>query len=252
MTDAAPGNAWEEAVIERITAETPTVKTFALRRARATTFLAGQHVDVRLTAPDGYAAQRSYSITSAPDHHDTIEIAVERLRDGEVSPWFHDVANVGDSIEIRGPFTHHFVWRPALDGSALLVGGGSGVAPLMSMIRHRANVTGAAPVTLLYSARTWNDVIFREELLRHEMLQRDIQLRVAITRGSLSDGTAARGADYVRRVDDAMLHDVVRAMPVPPALCFVCGNNGFVGAVADALVAIGIDPLNIRTERYGE
>lgn len=251
MTDATLGNDWQEAVIERITAETPTVKSFVLRPARTTTFLAGQHVDVRLTAPDGYVAIRSYSLTSAPDHNDTIEIAVERLRDGEVSPYFHDVAEVGDAIEIRGPFTHHFVWRPAFDGPALLIGGGSGVAPFMSMIRHRANVTDAAPATLLYSARTWNDVTFREELLRHESLQHDVQLRFAITRGSLSDGTAARGADYVRRVDETMLHDVVRAMPRPPALCFVCGNNGFVGAVADALVAIGMDPLNIRTERYG-
>ena len=195
MPDPAAGHAWQDAAIERITVETPTVKTFALRPARATTFLAGQHVDVRLTAPDGYAAVRSYSITSAPDHTDTIEIAVERLRDGEVSPYFHDIAEVGDTIEIRGPFTHHFVWHPAKDGAALLVGGGSGVAPLMSMIRHRANVTGAAPATLLYSARTWNDVIFREELLRHETLQPDLQLRFAVTRGSLSDGTALRGAD---------------------------------------------------------
>lgn len=252
MTDSAPGNEWQEAVIERITAETPTVKTFVLRPTRATTFLAGQHVDVRLTAPDGYAAVRSYSLTSAPEHNDTIEIAVERLRDGEVSPYFHDVAEVGDAIEIRGPFTRHFVWRPAQDGAALLVGGGSGVAPLMSMIRHRANATGAAPATLLYSARTWNDVIFREELLRHETLQHDVQLRFAITRGNLSDGTAARGADYVRRADDAMLRDVVGLMPTPPALCFVCGNNGFVNTVASALVAIGIDAARIRTERYGE
>ena len=143
-------------------------------------------------------------------------------------------------------------WMGIIGVAALLVGGGSGIAPLMSMIRHRANVTGASPATMLYSARTWNDVIFREELLRQEQLQRDLQLRFAITRGSLSDGTAARGADYVRRVDDAMLHEVVARMPTVPAICFVCGNNGFVSAVADALVAIGIDPLDVRTERYGE
>ncbi len=252
MTDATLGNEWQDAVIERITVETPTVKSFVLRPTRTVTFLAGQHVDVRLTAPDGYAAVRSYSLTSAPDHNDTIEIAVERLRDGEVSPYFHDVAEGGDTIEIRGPFTHHFVWRPELDGAALLVGGGSGVAPFMSMLRHRAGVIGAAHAMLLYSARTWNDVIFREELLRQETLQAGLQLRFAITRGSLSDGAAARGADYVRRVDETMLREIVAAMPVAPALCFVCGNNGFVGTVADALVAIGVPPATIRTERYGE
>lgn len=247
MTDG-----WQDAVIVGITAETPTVKTFRLRPQHAVSFLAGQHIDVRLTAPDGYSAVRSYSMTSSPDNSSVIEIAVERLRDGEVSPYFHDVAESGDTIEIRGPFTRHFVWRPDIDGAALLVGGGSGVAPLMAMVRHRAAIADAAPATLLYSARTWNDVIFRDELLMHEREQRGFQLRFAITRGSLSDGVAARGVDFDRRVDEGMLREVISAMPLAPALVFVCGNNGFVNGVADALIAAGVDTAAIRTERYGE
>lgn len=243
---------WQDAVIEGITAETPTVKTFRLRPQRAVTFLAGQHIDVRLTAPDGYAAVRSYSITSSPTDTSVLEIAVERLRDGEVSPFFHDVAEAGDTIEIRGPFTRHFVWRPERDGAALMVGGGSGIAPLMAMVRHRAAFAEAAPATLLYSARTWNDVIFRDELLSHEAAQHGFQLRFAITRGSLSDGVSARGVDYDRRVDEGVLRDVIAAMPTAPVLAFVCGNNGFVNGVADAMIAAGVDTAAIRTERYGE
>ena len=245
MIDAA----WQEATIVSIESATPTVKTLVFRPQRWRTFLPGQHIEVRLTAPDGYVAQRSYSITSSPGDADTCELAIERLADGEVSPWFHDVAKAGDRVEVRGPFTEHFVWRPEHDGSVLLVGGGSGVAPFMSMVRHRAALASAPAMTLLYSARTWRDTIVRDELRRHGENQHGLRVLFALTRDT-SLPAGLRG--YARRIDEAMLREVLAAMSERPRTSFVCGNNGFVGTVADALVEIGVPPDTIRTERYGE
>lgn len=253
MTENAPvvtPNDWQEAVIEKIEVATPTVKTFVLRPTVMHAFLPGQHVDVRLTAPDGYEAHRSYSVASAPDSSGTIELAIEELQTGEVSPYFHEIAVVGDTVEIRGPFAKHFVWRPTVNGNVLLVGGGSGVAPLMSMVRHRARVADAPPMTLLYSARSWDDVIFRDELLSHEERQTGLRIFFCITR-DLTGRPTGRMADYTRRIDEAMVRDVVRRIGGAPDTCFVCGNNGFVGTVADALVEIGIAADAVKTERYG-
>lgn len=254
MTESAPSahspNDWQEAIIERIDVATPTVKTFVLRPRFWSAFLPGQHIDVRLTAPDGYEAHRSYSISSAPDTSGTLELAIEELRSGEVSPYFHEVAMVGDTIEIRGPFTTHFVWRPNANGNVLLVGGGSGVAPLMSMVRHRARLSNAPPMTLLYSARSWSDVIFREELLRHEREQAGLRVLFAITRDT-SNAPVARVADFDRRIDLDIVRAVVRTMGVMPDTSFVCGNNSFVGTVADALVELGVASHDVKTERYG-
>jgi ferredoxin-NADP reductase len=237
---------WQEAIIERIILETPTVRTFVLRPRLWRPFLPGQHVDVRLTAPDGYRAMRSYSVSSAPESRETIELTIERLDDGEVSPYFHEVAQVGDTIELRGPFTEHFVWRPELTGPVLLAGGGSGVAPLMSMIRHRAHVPDAAPMTLVYSSRTWNDVIFREELLAQEAMQRGLRVVLCLTRDA-----AHRPGDYTRRIDSAILTEALTSLGGPPSLTYVCGANAFVETVADTLVSLGIPASTIRTERYG-
>ncbi|MGV3707332.1 MAG: ferredoxin reductase [Gemmatimonas sp.] len=241
---------WQEAVIERIAQETPTVKSFVLRPRNALQFLPGQHIDVRLTAPDGYEAHRSYSIASAPDDSGTIQLAIEVLRRGEVSPYFHEVAIEGDVIEIRGPFATHFVWRPEPDESVLLVGGGSGVAPLMSMVRHCARVVNPPRMTLLYSARTWADVIFGDELLRHEREQHGLTVLFCITR-DVSGAPADRVADFMRRIDGVIMRDVLSRADALPAHCFVCGGNGFVGAVADALVDAGVLASRIKTERYG-
>lgn len=243
-------NAWQEATIEQIAIATPTVKTFVLRPKTWPPFLPGQHIDVRLTAPDGYEAHRSYSISSAPDDSGTLQLAIEELNSGEVSPYFHEVAQSGDSIEIRGPFTTHFVWRPAANGTVLLVGGGSGVAPLMSMVRHRARMTGAPPMTLLYSARSWDDVIFRDELLMHEKQQPGLRVLFCITRDT-AGAPVARIADFMRRIDAEIVRDVVAMIGAKPDTCFVCGNNSFVGTVADALVDIGVAPHDVKTERYG-
>ena len=155
---------WQPATITKIVHNTPRVSSFWFRPSEPFAFKAGQHVDIRLTAPDGYRAQRSYSIGSAPEDSPEVELTIERLDDGEVSPFFHDVAEVGDDIELRGPIGGHFVWEVADGGPLLLLGGGSGVVPLMSMIRDRASRHSRVPMVLLFSARTFGDVLFRDEL----------------------------------------------------------------------------------------
>ncbi|MEP6765912.1 MAG: ferredoxin reductase [Gemmatimonadaceae bacterium] len=244
-------NEWQEATIESIVVQTPTVKTFVLRPRHWPSFLAGQHIDVRLTAPDGYEAHRSYSISSAPEIVGTIELAIERLTDGEVSPYFHDVAIIGDAVEVRGPFTVHFVWRENQDGQTLLIGGGSGIAPLVSMLRHRATVANAPAMSIVYSARSWADVIFRDELLQHERQQSGLRIFFVLTRDATS-GAVARNADFDRRVDGEILTSILAAIGYKPDTCFVCGNNNFVGTVADVLVEMNIPAHAIKTERYGE
>lgn len=241
---------WQDAFIERIDVQTPTVKSFVLRPRAPQPFLAGQHVDVRLTAPDGYEAHRSYSIASSPTLDGVIELAIEELRDGEVSPYFHDIARVGDVVEVRGPFTTHFAWRPEEHGRVLLVGGGSGVAPLMSMLRQRAELNDAPPMTLVYSARSWSDVIFRDELLRHERDQAGFRLFFVITRDAASP-PLTRAADFVKRLDAAAMGQVLASTNEAPDTCFVCGNNSFVGAAASAMIQVGVSSNIIRTERYG-
>lgn len=252
MTDATTTNHdWQEATIERITVETPTVKSFVLRPRVFQSFFAGQHVDIRLTAPDGYEAHRSYSICSSPHSVGTIELAIEELPTGEVSPYFHEVAQVGDVVEMRGPFTTHFLWNPLTSGDVLLVGGGSGVAPLMSMVRERGYLNNAPRMTLVYSARSWRDVIFLHELLEHERKQRGFRLYFCITRDT-SSPPDERSADFVKRLDAVSVRKVLDDLQTLPQTSFVCGNNSFVGSVADALVLSGLSASTIRTERYGE
>jgi ferredoxin-NADP reductase len=240
------GLRWQQAQIAAIAAQTPRVKSYFFELAHPFAFQAGQHVDVRLTAPDGYQAERSYSIASAPDARRPLELVIERLDDGEVSPFFHDVAAVGDDIELRGPIGGHFVWEVADGGPLLLLGGGSGVVPLMSMIRHRADQHSSVPALLLLSARTLNDVIFRDELLALEGRGDGFELAFALTREP-----AKRARDYARRVDSAILAEVLSRLPRAPEHVFVCGSNPFVEAAAEAAIASGIAPGLIRTERFG-
>ncbi|HMN86115.1 MAG TPA: FAD-binding oxidoreductase, partial [Bauldia sp.] len=179
----SPGRlVWQEATVTRIVAETPTVKSYVFRLAEPWPYVAGQHVDVRLTAPDGYQAERSYSIASAPDESGTIELAVEKLDGGEVSPFFHDVVEVGDGIELRGPIGGHFNWVPADGGPVLLLGGGSGVVPLVSILRRRAAAAPEVPMTLVYSARSFDEVIFRDELLSRAAGEPGFTLSLTLTR----------------------------------------------------------------------
>ncbi|MCF6121427.1 FAD-binding oxidoreductase [Mesorhizobium muleiense] len=247
MSDApAAQSPWQTVTIARIEKRTPRVTSFFLQPSRPFGYRAGQHVDVRLTAPDGYQARRSYSIASAPEAGETIELAIERLDDGEVSPFFHDIAAVGDEVELRGPLGGHFVWSDSDGGPLLLVGGGSGVVPLMAMIRHRAARRSAVPVALVFSARAWDEVIFRDELIDLHDRRDGFDLVLALTREP-----ARRPADYSRRVDAAMMEQSMLRLPAPPRFAFVCGSNAFVSAAAQALIDAGVPASLIRTERYG-
>jgi ferredoxin-NADP reductase len=205
--------------------------------------LPGQHVDVRLTAEDGYQAQRSYSIASAPAAG-SLDLTVEDIADGEVSPYLSEVLRPGDLLELRGPIGGYFTWTEANGGPLLLVAGGSGVAPLMSMLRYRATVGSAIPATLLYSSRSWDEIIYREEL---ERLSADPAIRVihTLTR-SHPDGWEG----YARRVDAAMLEDAA-GEPEPGRLAYVCGPTQFVENVASFLVALAYPPARVKTERFG-
>jgi len=217
--------------------ETSRVRTLLLEANGWEGHRAGQHLDVRLTAPDGYQAERSYSIASAPG--DPLAITVERLEDGEVSPYLVDVAREGDEFEVRGPIGGYFVWED--DGNpVLLVGGGSGVVPLMSMIRSSAGMT---PIRLLYSSRTLDDVIYRQEL--DSRAGDKLEVFQTLTREQPPGWTG-----YTRRIDGDMLREVAWPAADKPHV-FVCGSTRFVDAAADGLVALGYEPLSIRTERFG-
>jgi ferredoxin-NADP reductase len=205
---------------------------------------AGQHVDVRLTAPDGYQAQRSYSIASAPEDG-RLELVVERLDDGEVSPYLTDELRVGDRLELRGPIGGWFTWEAKEDSPLLLVAGGSGIAPLVAMIRHRAIAGSEVPTRLLYSSRSHEEIIYAEELDRLVADGRGLEVIHTLTR---SQPPGWRG--YSRRIDDEMLREVA-FLPEERALVFVCGPTPLVEVVATALVALGHDPARIKTERFG-
>jgi ferredoxin-NADP reductase len=233
---------WRVAEVVDVIAETPRVKTIVFDVPGWTRHRAGQHVDVRLTAEDGYQAQRSYSIASVSDGT-RIELTVERLEDGEVSPYLTDELRSGDRIELRGPIGGYFVWEPSHGGPLLLVAGGSGVVPLMAMIRLRSAVGSDADTRLLFSSRGWDDVIYREEL---ERLTGD-GLRVVHT---LTRSQPPGWTGYTRRIDAEMLADVGPGPAEQPRV-YVCGPTPFVEAVAEALVQLGHDPHAIKTERFG-
>ena len=222
--------------------ETPRVRSLVLDVPDWAGHLAGQHVDVRLTAEDGYQAQRSYSIASAPeDKH--LELTIERLDAGEVSPYLADDLKPGDALELRGPIGGYFVWREELGGPLLLLAGGSGVVPFRSILRHHAATHSSVPVRLLYSVRSISEVIYRQEL--EQLAARGIDVRFTLTREWPDDWTG-----YRRRVDLELLRDV--AWPLEKrALAYICGPTGFVEAAANSLVMLGHDPARIRTERFG-
>jgi ferredoxin-NADP reductase len=242
-----PAIRWQKVTINKIEKRTPTVTSFFFTPLVPFSFRAGQHVEVRLTAPDGYHAQRAYSIASAPEEQSSIELAIEKLETGEVSPFFHEVAQPGDEIELRGPIGGHFIWQNADGGPILLAGAGSGVAPLMSMIRHHANSHSKVPMLLLLSARSWEDVIFRDELLALDRKQGAFKLALTITRE-----TPRREGDYGRRIDVPMIAEILKRLPSPLKRAFVCGSNPFVTVASEALVGAGVEPGSIRTERYGQ
>jgi len=263
---------WRLATVAEVRRETPRVVSLALEVPGWDGHLAGQHVDVRLTAEDGYQAERAYSIASAPDGArggpgdrqggppedrggpgdprggppvSRVELAVERLDDGEVSPYLAGELRKGDQLELRGPVGGYFVWEPDRGGPLLLVAGGSGVVPLMAMLRRRAAAASDVPVRLLYSARTLEDVIFREELAELEAAGDGLTVTYALTRAQ-----PAGWAGYARRVDAVMLEEV-GWRPGERPLAYVCGPTRLVEAVAGHLVALGHDPSRVKTERFG-
>jgi len=237
---------WQSASVVAIEPRTPTVKSFFFRLAYPFSFVPGQHMDVRLSAPDGYEAQRSYSIASAPESTDAIELAIERLQDGEVSPFFFDTVAVGDEIELRGPIGGHFMWSADDGGPLLLVGGGSGVVPLACMLRHRAARASTVPIALVYSARTAADLLFDAEL-RNESARGDgFHFIPTLTRETSPPAGVRAG-----RIDASLLGATLALLPAPPKIVFICGANRFVETAADLLLGLGISPPTIRTERYG-
>jgi ferredoxin-NADP reductase len=225
---------WQPATVREVIRETPTASTLILDVPGWPGHRAGQHVDLRLTAEDGYTAQRSYSLSSAPG--DPPAVTVEKIDDGEVSPYLVDEVRAGDELEIRGPVGGWFVWTADQGGPLQLIAGGSGLAPLMSMLRHHHRSGSDAEVRLLLSARRPEDVLFADEL---------VDPVITYTREAPPDWSG-----YARRVDRAMLEQAAIPPDRAPRV-FVCGPTGLVEGVATDLVALGHDPSRIRTERFG-
>jgi ferredoxin-NADP reductase len=231
---------WQIANVVDIVDETARVRTLGLDVPDWPGHAAGQHLDVRLTAADGYRAERSYSIASAPG--EPVAITVERLDDGEVSPYLTEELRGGDELELRGPVGGYFVWDVADGGPLLLVAGGSGIVPLRAILRHRQRSGSDAPVRLLYSSRSLDDVIYRAELAESAD---GVEVVQTLTR-KRPDGWTG----YARRVDAALLGEVAWPAEAKP-LAFVCGPTSFVETVASGLVALGYPPARVKTERFG-
>ena len=236
---------WQFAVVTDICNESYRAKTYTLQLSDRRPFAAGQHFDVRLTAPDGYQAQRSYSIASGPERPGEIDLTVELIPDGEVSPFFHEVVRIGDELEVRGPVGGPFTWQSSMGGPLLLIAGGSGIVPIMSMMRHRIAVAPDLPALLLYSSRSLEDVIYRSEL--EQMARSDPKLTLSL---ALTRLRPARWRGYDRRVDGEMLDEVIDILP-GIGWTYICGPTQFVESVSDLLVDRGQNPETIRTERFG-
>jgi ferredoxin-NADP reductase len=244
--------AWRLATVIDVVLETPRTRTLVLDVPGWPGHRAGQHVDVRLTAEDGYQAERSYSIASPPE--DTrLSLTVEQLKDGEVSPYLSEVLHAGDTLELRGPIGGYFVWDIPAGGPLFLVGGGSGIVPLMAMLRHRDAALASAgagareklPVRLLYSSRRWDEVIYRDELTR--LAEKDPTLQVTHT---LTREQPEGWAGFRRRIDRAMLEQVAWPASEQPRV-FICGPTPLVESVASTLVELGHQPALVKTERFG-
>jgi ferredoxin-NADP reductase len=248
----APRIAWRLATVLEIVPETSRTRTLVLDVPGWPGHLAGQHVDVRLTAADGYQAERSYSIASPPEES-RLFLTVERLEDGEVSPYLSEELRAGDKLELRGPIGGYFVWDVSHGGPLLLVAGGSGIVPLMAMLRHRdaAFATGGAqsrdrlPTRLLYSSRRWDEVIYRDEIARLAEKDQTLEVRHTLTRDQPEGWTGFR-----RRIDRVILEEIAWPPSERPQV-FVCGPTALVESVAQNLVELGHSPALVKTERFG-
>ena len=236
---------WQIATVKNVKPETPKVKSFTLALPNWSPHKAGQHYDIRLTAPDGYQAQRSYSIASEPERTGEVDLTIEKIEDGEVSPYMHDVLTVGDQIQVRGPIGGYFVWEAKMNGPLLLIAGGSGVVPLMAMIRHRAAAKSKVPTHLLFSSRTPDDAIYFAELDKLCQGMDGLQVFHTFTR---VQPPGWKG--YARRIDKEMLSEVAKPLGKSPQI-FICGPTPLVEAAANTLVQIGIPASQVKTERFG-
>jgi ferredoxin-NADP reductase len=236
---------WQLATVATIRDETPTVRTFTLGLPDWAGHRPGQHVDLRLTAADGYSVERSYSIASEPERTGEIDITVERIPGGEVSPFLHEIVVPGDRLEVRGPIGGYFVWEAALGGPLLLIAGGSGVVPLMAMARHRARAGSQVPARLLFSSRGFDEIIYRQELDQLAASGSGFGVAHALTRSQPPGWTG-----YARRIDEQMLAEVIEPLGAATR-AYACGPTALVEVVANALVRLGLPPDRIRTERFG-
>ncbi|HEX6556099.1 MAG TPA: ferredoxin reductase [Ktedonobacteraceae bacterium] len=236
---------WQRGEVVTTQPETARAKSITLALPAWMGHQAGQHVDVRLTAEDGYQAERSYSIASPPEEQPRLTLTVERLDDGEVSPYLTDELRVGDKLELRGPIGGYFVWEARMGGPLLLVAGGSGIVPLMAMLRHRAATGSTVPTRLLYSSRSYADIIYRDELDR--LVSSTTMLQVVHT---LTRAQPPGWKGYQRRIDTAMLRDVAWPSNEYP-LMYICGPTPFVETAAAGLVTLGHEPGRVKTERFG-
>ena len=236
---------WRVGTVVALHDETATARTITLEIPKWPGHLAGQHVDVRLTASDGYSAVRSYSIASAPNSERRVQLTVERLPDGEVSPYLTQVLAVGDRLEMRGPIGGWFVWRPEQKEPIQLIAGGSGLVPLMAMIRSRAAAGSSAPFRLLYSVREPGAVLYRDELQALSDHEDSVSLTYAYTRAAPKDWPQPPG-----RIDAVLIAQTTWPANLFPT-CYVCGPTSFVESVSSLLTVSGNDSNNIRTERFG-
>jgi ferredoxin-NADP reductase len=236
---------WQLGEVLATQGETARTKSITLAVPNWMGHRAGQHVDVRLSAEDGYQAERSYSIASPPEEQLRVTLTVERLDDGEVSPYLTGELGIGDKLELRGPIGGYFVWEAHMGGPLLLVAGGSGIVPLMAMLRHRAAVGSTVPTRLLYSSRSFEEVIYRDEL--DQLVKSTTMLEVVHT---LTRVHPPGWTGYTRRIDTQMLREVAWPLDQRP-LTFICGPTPFVETAAASLVTLGYDPVRIKTERFG-
>jgi ferredoxin-NADP reductase len=236
---------WQLGTITAQRDETPSVRSLTFALPAWPGHRAGQHVDLRLTAEDGYSVERSYSIASEPERTGEVDLTVERIPDGEVSPFLHDEARVGDRIEVRGPIGGYFVWEASLGGPLLLVAGGSGVVPLMAMLRHRVRSGSTVRTRLLFSSRHAEEIIYRDELDRLAAAGDGLEVVHTLTRSQPPGWTG-----YARRIDAAMLGEVIAPLGVGTRV-YACGPTALVETAANALVRLGLPADRIRTERFG-
>jgi ferredoxin-NADP reductase len=243
---ALPGRlSWQLGTVVEKKVETERATSVTLAVPQWVGHRAGQHIDVRLTADDGYQTERSYSIASPPEEHERIMLTVERLDDGEVSPYLADELRIGDSVEFRGPIGGYFVWDTNTGGPLLLIAGGSGVVPLMAMLRHRNAVSSTIPTHLLYSSRSFDEIIYRDELTNLAGNGTGVDVSYTLTRTQPTNWTG-----YRRRVDNDLLREVAWNSSQNP-LAYVCGPTQFVEVVAQGLLMLGYGPERIKTERFG-